>query len=288
LKKVKTKSYMEKVQEAAHFLACFLELGKTAELACCVILGSGLADFAHSLQDSRQILFSQIPHFPVSSVTGHAGALVWGTLENNQVCCLQGRAHFYEGHSMETVTFPLRVLWLLGLRKLVLTNSAGGLNPGFRPGDLMLLRDHLSLFVPNPLIGENEETFGPRFPDMSQCYSSSLRRIARQCAKQLKLTLKEGVYAAVSGPSYETPAEIRLLRRLGADAVGMSTVPEVIVARHMGIECLGISCITNLAAGISRTPLSHEEVLMAAGKSRPLMDRLLMAVCRKLGREETK
>ena len=187
---------------------------------------------------------------------------------------------------MAAVTFPVRVLRLLGVRKLIVTNAAGGLNPRFRPGDLMVIRDHLGLFVPNPLVGANEEEFGPRFPDMSQCYSPSLRRIALQCGRALKLILKEGVYAAVTGPSYETPAEVRLLRRLGADAVGMSTVPEVIVARHMGIECLGISSITNLAAGASKTPLCHEEVLRAGEKINPLLIRLLTRICRKLSREE--
>ncbi len=280
-------SHQQQVQEAVQFLARALEL-ETKDIAgpsLAIVLGSGLGDFADSLQNTRRIPFSEIPHFPPSSVAGHAGALVWGKLEKQQVYCLQGRVHYYEGLGMAAVTLPVRVLGSLGIRRLVVTNAAGGLNPRFRPGDLMLLRDHLGLFVPNPLVGTNQETYGPRFPDMSQCYSPSLLKIARQCGRVLKLKLQEGVYAAVPGPSYETPAEIRLLRRLGADAVGMSTVPEVIVARHMGIECLGISSITNLAAGISKTPLCHEEVLKAGERIKPLLVRLLTSICQELSRE---
>jgi purine-nucleoside phosphorylase len=249
-----------------------------------LILGSGLGEFAETLAGKVRIPFSLIPHFPMSTVAGHSGVLIFGRLDNIPLLCLQGRVHFYEGHDMKRVTFPVRVLGSMGIQQLIVTNAAGGINPRFRPGDLMLIRDHISSFIPNPLMGPNVDQFGARFPDMSEAYSVRLRQLAKRCAQRLRVPLKEGVYVSVSGPSYESPAEIRMLKRSGADAVGMSTVPEVIVARHMGIECLGISSITNLAAGLSKKPLSHEEVLEAGDRVKPKLIKLLALICTEISK----
>jgi purine-nucleoside phosphorylase len=280
-------SHHAEILKAAAYIGQALEIRRSrasrAHLA--IILGSGLGDFAESLSSKQEIAFSSIPHFPSPSVKGHAGRLVLGRVEATQVCCVQGRIHYYECGDMRSVTFPVRVLGALGLRRLVVTNAAGGIEPSLRTGDLMLIRDHLGFFLPNPLLGDNLESLGPRFPDMSNCYSHKLRRLALQCGRKLKLSLKQGVYAGVSGPSYETPAEIRMLRKLGADAVGMSTVPEVIAARHMGMECLGISCITNRASGISKTNLSHEDVLRIGQRINPALRRLLYSLCQEFARE---
>lgn len=278
-------SYSE-ILKAADYIARTLRVGKAGvdkpQLA--IILGSGLGIFAESLQCKRKIPFSSIPHFPSPSTAGHAGVLVFGEAGGTSVCSMQGRIHYYESGDMRTIAFPVRVLAALGIKRLIITNAAGGIKPSLKPGDLMLIRDHLGLFLPNPLLGDNLDGLGPRFPDMSQCYSQNLRKLARQCARKLRLSLKEGIYAGVSGPSYETPEEIRMLRKLGADAVGMSTVPEVIVATHMGIECLGISCITNLAAGISNASLSHEEVLRFGKGIKPKLIGLLSSLCREIPR----
>jgi purine-nucleoside phosphorylase len=249
-----------------------------------LVLGSGLGEFASSLSERRDLPFSAIPHFPQSTVDGHSGNLVVGRTGDTPIACLQGRIHYYEGHTIKAVTFPVRVLAELGIRYLVVTNAAGGINPRFRAGDLMLIRDHISSFVPNPLIGPNDNDLGPRFPDMSEPYPLRLRRLARRCAGRLRINVKEGVYAAVTGPSYESPAEIRMLKRLGADAVGMSTVPEIIVARLMGLECLGISIITNLAAGISKKRLSHEEVLKVGDQVRPRLIKLLALILQEIAK----
>jgi purine-nucleoside phosphorylase len=226
-----------------------------------VVLGSGLGDFAETLADAVSIPYGDIPHWPESRVVGHAGRLVAGTLGGRLVAALAGRCHLYEGHDAQTVTFGVRVLGLVGVRTLILTNAAGGINTGFSEGALMVIDDHINLTGANPLVGENDERFGPRFPDMTEVYSSRLRRLAHEAGLAAGLRLPHGVYAALLGPSYETPAEIRYLRAIGADAVGMSTAAEAIAARHMGLEVLGLSCISNMAAGVLPQPLRHDEVL---------------------------
>jgi purine-nucleoside phosphorylase len=276
--------YLSQVREAANYIRRAMKLPILAEekSGLAIVLGSGLGEFAESLTQKRRIPYTGIPHFPRTTVRGHAGSLVLGRLQDHPIFCLQGRVHYYEGHHISRVTFPVRVLGDMGIKTLILTNAAGGLNPRFHTGDLMLIKDHLSPFIPNPLIGPKEDTVGPLFPDMSQCYSSKLRNLARKCARALRLHLCEGVYLAVTGPSYETPAEIRMFRKLGADAVGMSTVPEVIVARQIGMECLGISVITNMAVRMSQVPLSHEEVLREARRVKAVLMRLLNSICREL------
>jgi purine-nucleoside phosphorylase len=244
-----------------------------------LVLGSGLGDFAEALLTKCLIPFSKIPHFPRTSIPGHSGNVVVGQVGNASVACLQGRVHYYEGYEVNDVVFPVRVLGAMRIKRLIVTNAAGAINQRFKPGDLMVIRDHISSFYPNPLVGPNQEQFGPRFPDMTEAYSLRLRKLAWRCADQLKLKLREGIYVGLTGPSYESPAEIRMLKGLGADAVGMSTVPEVIVARHMGMECLGISNITNLAAGISKARLSHQEVLEAGERVKPRLIALLTLLC---------
>ena len=233
-----------------------------------VVLGSGLGAFAGSLSDAVVVPYSIIPHWPASKIVGHAGEVVAGTVEGRRVLALSGRAHVYEGHAMAVATFATRVLGLLGVKVLILTNAAGGINTSFAQGALMLISDHINLMGDNPLVGPNDERFGARFPDMTMAYSPRLRRAARAAAAAANIRVEEGVYIAVTGPSYETPAEIRAFRTMGADAVGMSTVPEVIVARHMGMEVAGISCITNMAAGVLPGPLVHEEVLATTARVR--------------------
>lgn len=225
-----------------------------------LILGSGLGELAEEIEDAVVIPYHEIPHFPISTVVGHAGQLVYGTLSGKKVLALQGRFHYYEGHSMQTVTYPVRVMAAMKAHSIIVTNACGGVNPTFSPGNLMLITDQINFMGTNPLIGPNEEEMGPRFPDMSQAYNIDYRKKAKEVAKKQGLHLREGVYMGFSGPTYETPAEIRMARTLGADAVGMSTVPEVIVAVHSGLKVLGISCITNLAAGMQAT-LNHEEVV---------------------------
>lgn len=240
-----------------------------------IILGSGLGAFADTLQNATVIPYSQLPHFPQSSVSGHAGRLVLGTLDGMPVVAMQGRVHAYEGYSATQVAFPARVLCSLGIKTLVVTNAAGGINLQFHVGDLMVIKDHINLSGMNPLMGPNDEQLGPRFPDLSHAYDLQLQERLTDTAAKLGIQLRQGVYAWLSGPSYETPAEIRMLRTLGADAVGMSTVPEVIVAAHMGVKVAGISCITNLAAGITQQKLSHSEVSEVAERVRGVFQKLL-------------
>jgi purine-nucleoside phosphorylase len=271
-------NYFERVNEAADWLR---EKGiQRADVG--IVLGSGLGDFADTLQDAQGFAYKDIPHWPGTAVIGHSGRLVAGTHAGRRVLALAGRAHFYEGYPMSTVTFATRVLGTLGLRHLILTNAAGGINIAFKPGTLMVIDDHINLLGTNPLVGANEERFGPRFPDMSEVYSARLRGIARDAAASLGLTIANGVYVAVHGPSYETPAEIRAFRAIGADAVGMSTVPEAIVARHMGMEVLGISCITNAAAGVLPQPLVHDEVMEVARRVRASFGALLERIIERL------
>ena len=229
-----------------------------------IVLGSGLGDFAGRLDGRVSIPYGDLPHWPASHVAGHEGRLVVGTIKGRTVAALSGRCHAYEGHDLRAVTFAVRVLGVLGIKTLILTNAAGGVNAAFTAGTLMVIDDHINLIGGNPLIGRNEDRFGPRFPDMTEVYSARLRRIADEAGREHGLALVHGVYAALSGPSYETPAEVRGLRTIGADAVGMSTVPEAIVARHMGVEVLGISCITNVAASVSSRLLAHEDVVETA------------------------
>lgn len=240
-----------------------------------VVLGSGLGDFANEFQNSVAIPYAEIPEFPTSTAEGHAGRLVIGKVSDVPVLAMQGRVHYYEGYSLEQVTFPVRTFGLLGIKTLVLTNAAGGINNDLSQGALMVISDHLNLMGVNPLRGPNDARLGPRFPDMTEVYSRDLQQRAVAEANAMGLNLRRGVYAGLAGPSYETPAEIHMLRGLGADAVGMSTVPEAIVARHMGMQVLGISCITNMAAGMSDQVIHHEEVMETGRRVRDIFARLL-------------
>lgn len=248
--------------------ACVKEIRKRTDFVprTAIVLGSGLGAFADQLENAVSVEYRDIPGFPVSTVEGHRGRFVFGTVGKEPVAVMQGRVHFYEGYSMEDVVLPLRVLHVLGAERLILTNAAGGIRPDLGSGSLMLLTDHISCFVPSPLIGPNEDALGTRFPDMSHIYSPRLWEKANAAAAELGIPLKEGVYLQTTGPNYETPAEIRLYRTLGADAVGMSTACEAMAARHMDMEVCGISCITNAAAGTSDKPLSHAEVQEAADR----------------------
>jgi purine-nucleoside phosphorylase len=248
-----------------------------------LVLGSGLGGFADRLEDAVRIEYADIPHFPVSTIVGHAGRLVVGRLAGVTCVAMQGRVHTYEGHPLDVVAFPARTLIRLGARTLILTNAAGGLEPDWPPGTLMLIRDHINLIGGNPLIGDNDERLGPRFPDMTRAYDPALRALARDAAAERGVALAEGVYVAMSGPTYETPAEVQMLQRLGAHATGMSTVPEAIVASHMGARVLGISCITNKAAGITGEALSHEEVTETATRVRATFEALLQTILARLG-----
>lgn len=231
-----------------------------------IVLGSGLGSLLNEMEIENEISFDEIPHFKKATVAGHSGKLVVGKLGNARVACLQGRLHYYEGYSMQEVVFPFRVLAQTGAEVFFLTNAAGGVHPEMNPGDLMLVTDHLNCMGSNPLIGKNEDGLGPRFPDMSEVYNSELGKILLNIAKQQNLSLRKGVYAAVHGPSYETPAEVQMMKKLGADVIGMSTVPEAIALNHMGKKVVAVSCITNLAAGVSKSALDHEEVLVVAKK----------------------
>ncbi len=259
-----TADYFDRVTEAAEFLRGRGFGG--GEVG--IVLGSGLGAFADQMAGSFGLAYNEIPHWPASNVIGHAGRLVGGTVNGRHVLALSGRAHFYEGHDLRTVTFAVRVLGRLGIKILLLTNAAGGINTRFAEGALMVIDDHINFLGSNPLVGPNDERFGFRFPDMSEVYSKRLRGIADAAAHDIGLGIEHGVYIAVHGPSYETPAEIRAFRTLGADAVGMSTVPEAIVARQMGLDVLGISCISNMAAGVLPQPLHHDEVMATTQRVR--------------------
>lgn len=249
-----------------------------------IVLGSGLGGFADDFENPVAIPYEDIPGFVRSTAQGHAGRLVVGTVDSVPVLAMQGRVHYYEGYSLEEVTFAIRTFGLLGVKTLVLTNAAGGINVQLTQGTLMVISDHLNLMGVNPLRGPNDERFGPRFPDMSAVYSPELQELVIDEARAINVEVRRGIYGALTGPSYETPAEIHLLRTLGADAVGMSTVPEAIVARHMGIEVLGISCITNMAAGISDEPINHEEVMATGDRVRATFTELLQRVIAAINR----
>lgn len=229
-----------------------------------VILGSGLGAFASQIKIDKAIDYKDIPHFPVPTIEGHSGKMIFGMVERTPVVCLQGRIHFYEGHPMSSVVYPMRTLARLGIHSALITNAAGGLNPNMQPGDFMIIEDHINLMGTNPLIGPNEVQLGARFPDMTEAYSIALRDRLAQVLTKHKVPFHRGIYCALSGPTYETPAEVRHLQIIGGSAVGMSTVPEVIVANHMGIKVCGVSCITNQAAGIAKQKLSHSEVTETA------------------------
>jgi len=243
-----------------------------------MILGSGLGSLADEIEDAVVIPYENIPFFSKSDAEGHANELVIGHLQGKKVVAMKGRYHYYEGYTLDEVTFPVRVMKALGVEKLIITNACGAVNTDFNPGDLMLISDHINLVGTNPLIGKNNDDLGTRFPDVSEVYSRELRAIARAAAEELNMTLQEGVYGWWSGPVYETPAEIRMIRTLGGDAIGMSTVPEALVAIHSGLKVLGISCLTNMACGILDQPLSHEEVIEVAGQSRDKFVRLIQQV----------
>lgn len=260
----------------------FLRSRITAPPKIGIVLGSGLGAFADAVENAVAIPYADIPNWPVSTAIGHAGALVSGQVAGVDTAILSGRCHYYEGYSPQQVVFGVRALGRLGVRTLILTNAAGGINLSYQQGALVLISDHINLQGFNPLTGPNDETLGPRFPDMSDAYSAGLRAIARAAAAELGISLGEGVYAAMAGPSYETPAEIRFLRTIGADLVGMSTVPEAIVANHMGMRCLAISCVTNMAAGILNQKINHEEVLETGRRVRDTLIRLLTALVPRL------
>jgi purine-nucleoside phosphorylase len=247
-----------------------------------VVLGSGLGDFADRLAGAYVAPYEDLPNWPRPTVVGHSGRLAIGNSAGRRIAALAGRAHFYEGHDLATVVFAVRVMGRLGVKQVILTNAAGGINTGFAQGALMIIDDHINLLGSNPLIGRNDERLGVRFPDMSEVYSSRMRRIADEAAAAAGIPLTHGVYVATHGPSYETPAEIRYFRQIGADAVGMSTVPEAIAARHMGLEVLGISCITNMAAGVLPGPLNHEEVMETARRVRGSFIALLEGILARL------
>lgn len=247
-----------------------------------MILGSGLGVLGDEATNKNIIDYSNIPNFPVSTIEGHKGRFIFGEIANRKVAIMQGRFHYYEGYSMKEVVFPVWVMRALGIKKLIVTNAAGGVNTDFVPGDLMLINDHINFMGQNPLIGSNLHDFGTRFPDMSNAYSSSMRDIAKKASADLNIQLKEGVYVSMTGPAYETPAEIKMARILGADAVGMSTVPEVIAANHAGMDVIGISCITNMAAGVLDKPLSHDEVIRTADEVKDKFIKLVMAIIKRM------
>ncbi|ALX48006.1 purine-nucleoside phosphorylase [Lentibacillus amyloliquefaciens] len=247
-----------------------------------LILGSGLGVLAEEIENPVTISYKDVPHFPESTVSGHKGQLVIGDLEGKQVIAMQGRFHYYEGYSMQQVTFPVRVMKELGIDSIMITNAAGGINKQYNPGDLMLITDHINNMGDNPLLGPNDDTLGERFPDMSQVYNADYLAHAKDSAVKLELDVQEGVYVANSGPAYETPAEINMLRTLGGDAVGMSTVPEAIVSAHAGLRVLGISCISNMAAGILNQPLTHDEVIQTTARVREDFLRFVKEIIRTL------
>jgi purine-nucleoside phosphorylase len=267
-----------RAQRAAEFILSRTTLRPRIAL----VLGSGLGGFADELENSVRIPYTEIPSFPQSTAIGHAGSLVIGTVAGLTVAAMQGRAHLYEGYSAQQVAFPMRVFACMGIKAVVFTNAAGGINPSFGRGALVVIRDHINLQGQNPLVGPNEERFGPRFPDMTDAYNAEFRAFALGEAENVGDDIHEGVYAAMLGPSYETPAEIRFLLTIGADLVGMSTVPEVTAARHMSLEVLAISCVTNMAAGLSGEKINHEEVLETGERVRGKFLALLRAVVPKI------
>ena len=247
-----------------------------------IILGSGLGDFANDFEPVQVISYADIPGFEKSTVIGHKGQLVFASIKGKNTVIMQGRYHFYEGYNISKIVYPIKVMRKLGVEHLIITNAAGSVNKEYKAGDLMLIKDHINLMGVNPLVGENDSTLGDRFPDMSEVYKHELREMAEKQAKEIGLTVHKGVYAAMSGPSYETPAEINMIRKLGGDAVGMSTVPEAIVANYCGLNVLGISCITNAASSATGTKLSHEEVIEAAANAKTKFKSLILEILKKV------
>lgn len=272
------KRYVERVNEATAYLKGMIE--RTPEF--CIVLGSGLQVIADSVENQKRISYKDIPEFPISTAPGHKGELIFGTLNGKEVVLMNGRFHYYEGYHMRDVTFGIRVMQQLGTRYIFLTNAAGGLNPDFEVGRPMVISDHINMMGDNPLIGPNVDDWGPRFPDMSNAYDKSLRELAKQVARELNIPVYEGVYVAVAGPNFETPAELRMFRALGADAVGMSTVPEVIAAAHGGMKLLAISAITDRAVPDDLKPLTAEEVLEVANKTGKMIAKILAEMVKKL------
>lgn len=264
----------QNMQEAKDYIASNIKEAPKIGM----ILGSGLGNLVDQMSEVTEIPFSKIPYFKTTSAVGHQGVIAAGYLEGKYVIALKGRYHYYEGHNLSEVTFPVRVLKLLGVETLIITNSCGAVNKSFNPGELMLITDHLNLTSNNPLIGDNIDELGPRFPDASEIYTKSLRELALKEANHLNIKLNQGVYAWWTGPSYETPAEIKMIRTLGADAVGMSTVPESLVASHMNMMVLGISCLTNMASGILDQKLTHDEVIEVAGKANASFSKLVLKI----------
>lgn len=258
-------------------LSCYESVKKEIDFVpqVAIVLGSGLGDYAKEIEVVKELPYEEIEGFPKSTVEGHAGKFLFGYLQGIRIVCMQGRVHYYEGYSISDVVLPIRLMKLMGAEILFLTNASGGINPEFKAGDFMLITDHISSFVPNPLVGENIEELGTRFPDMSEVYHKELRRRIQEAAKEQQIELKEGIYVQCSGPSFESPAEIQMFYKLGIDAVGMSTVVEAIAANHMGMKICGISFVANLAAGISRNPLTHQEVWEAANEAAPKFRRLV-------------
>ena len=248
-----------------------------------IVLGSGLGDYGKEIKVVQELPYEEIEGFPVSTVKGHAGKFIFGYVGDTKVVCMQGRVHYYEGYPITDVVLPTRLMKLMGAKILFLTNASGGVNPGFKAGDFMMLTDHISVFAPNPLVGENIEELGTRFPDMSEIYDKDLRNIIEETAKDYGIELKKGIYAQLTGPSFESPAEIQMLHKLGIDAVGMSTVVEAITANHMGMKICCISFVSNLAAGMNPNPLTHEEVQEAAREAAPRFKKLVTEVVKKLG-----
>lgn len=268
--------------EQARETAAYIKSKTTLRPEVAIVLGSGLGKLADVIQDAVYLDYAELPHFGQVSAPGHQGRLVLGHLGGKAVMCMQGRLHCYEGHPLEAVTYPVRVMAAFGIKTLILSNAAGGINTTFEVGDLMLVTDHINFMGRNPLMGSNEAEFGPRFPDMTFAYDRTLAQLARETAAELGMTLREGVYIACTGPSYETPAEIRMFRTMGADAVGMSTVPEVIVANHCGLRVLAMSCISNMAAGILEQRLTEEEVLAAGERVSAQFGQLVSTIVQKL------
>ncbi|MDF2503813.1 purine-nucleoside phosphorylase [Clostridium sp.] len=269
---------VEKIKKAKDYILSL----DSRKIDVAIILGTGLGSIVDDIKDKLVINYKNIPEFPVSTVAGHAGELIIGTISGKRVLAMNGRFHFYEGYPMEIVTFAVRVIKALGVGDIIITNAAGGMNPDFEAGDLMLIEDHINFMGTNPLIGKNYEELGPRFPDMSSAYNRELITLAEKSAEKLGYTIKKGVYTAVSGPTYETPAELKMLRLIGGDAVGMSTVPEVIVANHMSMRILGISCITDMAIADNLEPLDHRKVLETANKAKTKFISIVKSVIEKL------
>lgn len=278
----------EEIKTAVQVMAKRFERYDANKPKIAIILGSGLGELADEALESVELAYDEIPGFPVSTVTGHAGKFIVGLLEQQPILFMQGRFHYYEGYPMRDVVLPIYAMKQFGIETLIVTNAAGGMNQNFNPGDLMLIRDHLNMTGANPLVGPNDERMGPRFPDMSSAYDEYYIELARQAATQVKtntgksLQLQEGVYTGITGPSYMTPAELIMLAKLGGDAVGMSTVPEVIAAKHCGLKVLGISCITDMAIGEELAPLTHEQVVNTANETKPVFKQLIREIVSKI------